>query len=88
MDIIVLLVITAIIAGGGLWVVSRPSRILTVAGRRLTIEVVAEGDAFVARCLDVEVTSDEPTEQEAVDNLREALALYFEGRSFTSRSGR
>lgn len=33
---------------------------------------------FVARCLDVEVTSDGATAQAAVDNLREALEVYFD----------
>lgn len=78
MDIIALLVITAIIAGIGLWMVSLPSRTLTIAGRCLTVEIAAEDDAFVARCREVEVASDGKTEREAVENLREALELYFE----------
>lgn len=77
MDILVLSLIAGLVVAGGIWIAMRPNRILAVAGRRLTIEVVAEGDAFVARCLDVDVASDGPTEQEAVENLREALALYF-----------
>jgi predicted RNase H-like HicB family nuclease len=46
--------------------------------RKLSYVVFQEDDAFVARCLDVEVASDGTSEQEAVDNLREALELYFE----------
>lgn len=65
-------------AGGGRWIVSRPSRILIVAGRRLAIEITAECDAFVARCRDVDVASDGKSEREAVENLHEALTLYFE----------
>ncbi|MDP1613783.1 MAG: type II toxin-antitoxin system HicB family antitoxin [Sulfuritalea sp.] len=43
--------------------------------------VVSNGDdAFVARCLEVEVASDGSTEAAAVANLREALELYFEDR--------
>jgi predicted RNase H-like HicB family nuclease len=48
--------------------------------RRLTYVVFAEDGAFIARCLDVEITSDGDTEQTAVANLQEALELYFEGR--------
>jgi predicted RNase H-like HicB family nuclease len=46
--------------------------------RKLSYVVFQEDGAFVARCLDVEVASDGTSEQEAVDNLREALELYFE----------
>lgn len=38
----------------------------------------SEDGIFVARCLDVEVASDGPTEKEAVASLQEALELYFE----------
>lgn len=48
--------------------------------RKLSYVVFQEEDAFVARCLDVEVTSDGATEQAAVANLREALDLYFDDR--------
>jgi hypothetical protein len=40
--------------------------------------VTEEDGQFVALCLDVDVASDGPTEAEAVANLREALALYFQ----------
>ena len=46
--------------------------------RRLSYVVYQEDDGFVARCLDVNVASEGDTEAEAVDNLREALELYFE----------
>jgi len=46
--------------------------------RRLSYVVYQEDDGFVARCLDVNVTSEGDTELEAIDNLREALELYFE----------
>ncbi|WP_435751889.1 type II toxin-antitoxin system HicB family antitoxin [Thauera sp. AutoDN2] len=49
--------------------------------------VVPEDGVFVARCLDVEVASDGPTEHDAVANLREALALYFEGGEEASPGG-
>jgi predicted RNase H-like HicB family nuclease len=37
-----------------------------------------EGDFFVAKCLNVEVSSFGDTREEAVLNLNEALELYFE----------
>lgn len=46
--------------------------------RKLKYVVFPEDGAFVARCLDVEVTSEGDTKEEAVANLREALELYFE----------
>lgn len=46
--------------------------------RKLNYVVSPEDGVFVARCLDVEVASDGPTEKEAVANLQEALELYFE----------
>lgn len=46
--------------------------------RNLKYTVFAEDGAFVARCLDVEVASEGDTADEAVDNLKEALELYFE----------
>lgn len=37
-----------------------------------------EGDYFVAQCLPVDVSSFGETRDEAIQNLDEALALYFE----------
>lgn len=45
---------------------------------RLTAAVTHEGDWYVARCLQAEVTSQGETIEEALANLREALELYFE----------
>ena len=45
---------------------------------RFTAVVIHEGDWYVARCLDVEVTSQGETIEAALANLREALELYFE----------
>lgn len=46
--------------------------------RKLSYVAFSEDGVFVARCLDVEVASDGPTEKEAIANLQEALELYFE----------
>lgn len=45
--------------------------------RKLNYTVFFEDGLFVAHCLGVEVTSDGPTEQDTVTNLKEALEFYF-----------
>lgn len=45
---------------------------------RLTAAITHEGDWYVARCLEVEVASQGEAVEIALDNLREALELYFE----------
>lgn len=45
---------------------------------RLTAAIMREGPWWVARCLEVEVTSQGETFDEARANLTEALELYFE----------
>ena len=45
---------------------------------RLTAAITHEGPWYVARCLDVEVASQGENVEAALDNLREALELYFE----------
>jgi predicted RNase H-like HicB family nuclease len=45
---------------------------------RLTAVVIRDDRWYVARCLEVEVTSQGESVEEALDNLREALELYFE----------
>jgi predicted RNase H-like HicB family nuclease len=45
---------------------------------RFTAAVTHEDPWYVARCLEVEVTSQGPSAEEALANLREALELYFE----------
>lgn len=45
---------------------------------RLTAAVSKEGRFYVARCLEVEVTSQGENLDDALANLKEALELYFE----------
>jgi predicted RNase H-like HicB family nuclease len=45
--------------------------------QRLAARVWQEDDWYVAQCLDVDVASQGHTEQEALDNLADALRLYF-----------
>lgn len=45
---------------------------------RLTAAVTKEGEWYVARCLEVEVTSQGESMDEALANLQEALGLYFD----------
>jgi predicted RNase H-like HicB family nuclease len=49
---------------------------------RFTAAVSREARWYVARCLEVEVTSQGETFDEALSNLREALELYFEDQPF------
>ena len=43
-----------------------------------TARVWQEGEWYIAQCAQVDVASHGHTEQEALNNLREALELYFE----------
>ena len=45
--------------------------------RMFTARIQREGDWFVAHCLEVDVASQGHTEEEAFENLKEALGLYF-----------
>jgi predicted RNase H-like HicB family nuclease len=49
-----------------------------VGQRNVQVVIYREADGFVAQCLDVDVASDGATEDEARENLREALELYFQ----------
>ncbi|MFY9303708.1 type II toxin-antitoxin system HicB family antitoxin [Candidatus Sordicultor fermentans] len=42
-----------------------------------------EGRYYVAQCLNVDVSSFGETIEEAIDNLKEAVELYLEDKSFT-----
>ncbi|HJZ68334.1 MAG TPA: type II toxin-antitoxin system HicB family antitoxin [Blastocatellia bacterium] len=45
--------------------------------RRFTASVWQEGEWFVAQCMQVDVASQGVTEDEALNNLRDALELHF-----------
>lgn len=53
------------------------SKIITMK-KDLSFVITQENRWFIAQCLDVEVASQGESEAEAVDNLRDALALYFQ----------
>jgi len=57
-----------------------------VGDMRFTAAITKEGKWYVARCLEVEVASQGETVEEATDNLKEALELYFEDESHTPAS--
>ncbi len=40
-----------------------------------------EDEAYIAQCLDVDIASEGDTQAEAINNLQEALELFFEGES-------
>lgn len=46
--------------------------------RNIQYVIQKEGKYYVSRCLNVEVSSFGESVEEAVDNLKEALELYFE----------
>jgi predicted RNase H-like HicB family nuclease len=46
--------------------------------RPFSATVWREGEWFVSQCLDVDIASQGRTEEEALENLREALELHFE----------
>jgi len=46
--------------------------------KKLKYVVYKEGRYYVSQCLNVDVSSFGNTIQEAIDNLNEALALYFD----------
>jgi len=46
--------------------------------RTFAATVWKEENWYVAQCLELDVASQGGTEEEALDNLREALDLYFE----------
>ncbi len=56
--------------------------------RKLDLKSVVwkEGKYYVSQCLDVEVSSFGKTRKEALDNLEEALELYFEDMPIPARS--
>jgi predicted RNase H-like HicB family nuclease len=43
-----------------------------------TASISQEDDWFIVQCLEIDVSSQGKSEDEAVDNLREVLELYFE----------
>ena len=48
--------------------------------KTLKFIVQKEGKYYVSQCLNVDVSSFGKTMQEAIDNLNEALLLYFEDK--------
>ena len=43
-----------------------------------TASVSQDGELFVAQCLEIDIASQGKSEDDAIENLKEALALYFE----------
>lgn len=51
--------------------------------RQLTAIIEREGDGYVALCPELDIASQGSTVNEARDNLKEALELFFETASVT-----
>ena len=49
--------------------------------RRLTAIIEREGDGYVALCPELDIASQGDSIEQARDNLREALELFFEAAS-------
>ena len=45
--------------------------------RTFSATISQEGEWFIAQCLNVDLASQGKTEEEALDNLRDALELHF-----------
>jgi len=45
--------------------------------KQLTYTVDEEDGLFIARCIELDITSDGLTRDEAIENLKEALDCYF-----------
>jgi predicted RNase H-like HicB family nuclease len=54
--------------------------------RTFSASVWQEGDWYVAQCLEADVASQGESEDEALENLREAIALHFEPPGPTAAS--
>ena len=46
--------------------------------RQFAATVSPEGDWFVSQCLEIDIASQGATEEEAINNLKEAIELHFE----------
>lgn len=51
--------------------------------RTFTASISQDGEWFIAQCLEVDVSSQGKSEDEAINNLREALEFYFQPPCFT-----
>ncbi len=49
-----------------------------MAARSLQVVIYREDDGYVAQCLNVDVSSDGATQDQARANILEALELYFD----------
>ena len=45
--------------------------------QRFSVSIWQEGEWFIAQCVQVDVASQGATEDEALENLRDALELHF-----------
>lgn len=43
-----------------------------------TASILQEEELFIARCLEIDIASQGKSEEEVIENLKEALELYFE----------
>ena len=51
--------------------------------RQFSASITREGDWYIAQCIQVDVASQGTTEDDALDNLRDALELHFSSPTAT-----
>ncbi len=44
----------------------------------ITVSVIQDEDVYISHCLDYDIASQGSTEQEAIDNIKEAVTLFLE----------
>ena len=47
----------------------------------ITVSVIQDDDVYISHCLDYDIASQGSTSQEAIDNIKEAVALFLESAS-------
>jgi predicted RNase H-like HicB family nuclease len=52
--------------------------------KHITVAIWQENDWFIAKCIENNVASQGHTMDEVLDNLKEAVSLYYEGESETA----
>ncbi len=45
--------------------------------RDMTVTVVPDGDVLVSHCVDLDIASQGYTDEEAIENLKEAVAVFL-----------
>ena len=44
----------------------------------ITVSIMQDGNSFISHCLDYDIASQGETSEEAIENIKEAVALFLE----------